>query len=281
MFEVGRSVMRILITGATDGIGKETARQLARQGHSIVMVGRDNSKSRAALAEVQAEAQSAVDLLTADLAEMESVSILADEVKDNFPDLQVLINNAAVIRTERIVTSDGLEETFAVNYLSHFLLTYKIIEILRKNAPSRIVNVSSMVHESGSIDFEDLQSERSYNPSRAYAQSKVAMVLFTRELHNRFFRQGISANSLHPGVIKTKLLHVLFSGGAAVEKGAQTTVYLAASQEVDGGSGRYYVDKQPAHSKFLEGPDNKSRRLWEKSEELLAQFLGGSSRAGV
>jgi NAD(P)-dependent dehydrogenase (short-subunit alcohol dehydrogenase family) len=273
--------MRILITGATDGIGKETARQLARQGHSIVMVGRDNSKSRAALAEVQAEAQSAVDLLTADLAEMESVSILADEVKDNFPDLQVLINNAAVIRTERIVTSDGLEETFAVNYLSHFLLTYKIIEILRKNAPSRIVNVSSMVHESGSIDFEDLQSERSYNPSRAYAQSKVAMVLFTRELHNRFFRQGVSANSLHPGVIKTKLLHVLFSGGAAVEKGAQTTVYLAASQEVDGGSGRYYVDKQPAHSKFLEGPDNKSRRLWEKSEELLAQFLGGSSRAGV
>ncbi len=265
--------MRILITGATDGIGKETARQLARQGHSIVMVGRDSSKSRSALAEVQAEAHSEVDLLTAELAEMESVSILAEEVKRTFPDIEVLINNAAVIRTERIVTSDGFEETLSVNYLSHFLLTYKIIDVLQKNSPSRIVNVSSMVHESGSIDFEDLQSERSYNPSRAYAQSKVAMVLFTRELHNRFFTQGITANALHPGVIKTKLLHVLFSGGASVEKGAKTSVYLADSQEVEGVSGRYYVDKKPAHSKFLEGPDNKARRLWEKSEGLLTKFL--------
>lgn len=265
--------MRILVTGATDGIGKETARQLARQGHSIVMIGRDNSKSRTALAEVQTAAQAEVDLLTADLAEMESVSILADEVKQHFPDVEVLINNAAVIRTERVVTSDGFEETLAVNYLSHFLLTYKILDLLRKNAPSRIVNVSSMVHESGSIDFEDLQSERSYNPSRAYAQSKVAMVLFTRELHNRFFAQGISANALHPGVIKTKLLHVLFSGGATVEKGALTSVYLAASPAAEGVSGKYYVDAQPAYSRFLEGPDHNARGLWEKSEALLTKFL--------
>ena len=265
--------MRILITGATDGIGKETARQLARQGHRILMVGRDSNKSRSALAEIRAEAASEVNLLTADFAEMESVSILADEVKNNFPDTEVLINNAAVIRTERIITSDGFEETFAVNYLAHFLLTYKILNLLRKNAPSRIVNVSSMVHESGSIDFEDLQSERSYNPSRAYAQSKVAMVLFTRELHSRFFSEGISANSLHPGVIKTKLLHVLFSGGASVEQGARTLLYLAASQEANGVSGKYFVDKQPSYSKFIDGPDSKARHLWKMSEELLANFL--------
>ncbi len=265
--------MRILITGATDGIGKETARQLARQGHSMVMVGRDNSKSRSALSEVQAEAVSDVDLLTADFADMESVSLLAGRVKEAYPDLQVLINNAAVIRTERILTSDGFEETFAVNYLSHFLFTYKLLDLLRKNAQSRIVNVSSMVHESGSIDFENLQSQRSYNPSRAYAQSKVAMVLFTRELHNRYYPQGISSNSLHPGVINTKLLHVLFSGGASVKEGAQTSVYLAASPEVEAVSGKYFINKKPAYSRFLEESDNKARRLWELSESLISHYL--------
>lgn len=265
--------MRILITGATDGIGKETARQLSKQGHKVVMVGRDNGKSRSALSDVQAEAVSSVDLLTADFANMESVALLADRVNEEYPDLQALINNAAVIRTERITTIDGFEETFAVNYLSHFLLTYKLLDLLRKNAPGRIVNVSSMVHESGSIDFEDLQSQRSYNPSRAYAQSKVAMVLFTRELHNRYYPQSISANSLHPGVIKTKLLHVLFSGGASVEKGAETSVYLAASPEAESVSGKYFVNKIPAYSRFLEEPDHTARRLWELSENLLVRFL--------
>ncbi|MFW5710429.1 MAG: SDR family oxidoreductase [Spirochaetia bacterium] len=265
--------MRILITGASDGIGKETARQLVHQGHSIVLVGRDNHKSRSARSELQAEADSEVDLLTADFASMESVSLLADKVKESFPDLQVLVNNAAVIRTERVVTADGFEETFAVNYLAHFLLTYKLLDILRNNAPSRVVNVSSMVHESGSIDFDDLHSERSYNPSRVYAQSKVAMVLFTRELHARYFQAGVSSNALHPGVIKTKLLHVLFSGGESVEKGAQTSVFLAASDEVEGVSGKYFVNRKPAFSRFLDEPGNKARRLWELSEELLSYYL--------
>ncbi len=265
--------MRVLITGASDGIGKETARQLSRQGHSIVMVGRDNRKSISAHSEIQAEAKSEVDLLTADFASMESVSRLADEVSGSFPDLQVLVNNAAVIRTERVVTADGFEETFAVNYLAHFLLTYKLLNLLRNNAPSRVVNVSSMVHESGSIDFEDLHSERSYNPSRAYAQSKVAMVLFTRELHGRYFKEGISSNALHPGVINTKLLHVLFSGGASVEQGARTPAYLAASEEVEGVSGKYFVNKRPAFSRFLDEPDHKARRLWELSESLLSHYL--------
>jgi len=264
--------MRVLITGASDGIGKETARQLSRQGHSIIMIARDNEKSRSARAEVQAETAGEVDLLTADLSDMESVAVLAEQLINNFQDTKVLINNAAVIRTERILTSDNFEETFAVNYLSHFLLTHKLLDVLKRNAPSRIVNVSSMVHESGSIDFEDLQSSRSYNPSRTYAQSKVAMVLFTRELHRRYFKDGVSANALHPGVIDTKLLHVLFSGGASVEKGAETPVYLASSKEVEGISGKYFVNKQEAHSRFLEEGENQARRLWEISEELLSQY---------
>src|SRR6056297_2549077 len=266
-------MMRVFITGASDGIGKETARQLSRQGHSIVMIGRDNGKSRSAHAEIQAGAESEVELLTADLSDMKSVKTLAEQLITNFSDVKVLINNAAVIRTERILTSDNFEETLAVNYLSHFLLTRKLLDALKQNAPSRIINVSSMVHESGSIDFDDLQSSRSYNPSRAYAQSKVAMVLFTRELHRRYFKDGISANALHPGVIKTKLLHVLFSGGASVEKGAETSVYLTSSKEVEGISGKYFVDKQETYSRFLDEGESQARRLWEISEELLSQYI--------
>ncbi|MFO7729245.1 MAG: SDR family oxidoreductase [Spirochaetia bacterium] len=265
--------MRVLITGASDGIGKETARQLSRQGHSIVMIGRDNKKSRSARAEIQAGAEGEVDLLTADLSDMKSVVILAEQIMNKFSDVKILINNAAIIRTEHILTSDNFEETFAVNYLSHFLLTRKLLDVLKQNAPSRIINVSSMVHESGSIDFDDLQSSRSYNPSRAYAQSKVAMVLFTQELHKRYFKDGISANALHPGVINTKLLHVLFSGGSAVEQGAETPVYLATSKEVEGISGKYFVNKQEAYSRFLEEGESQARRLWEISEELLSQYI--------
>ncbi len=266
--------MRILITGATDGIGKETARQLGVKGHDIIMVGRESEKSRRAHLEIESEAAGEVALEKCDLSDMTLVRALADRVKNSFQDVDVVINNAAVIRTDRLITPDGFEETFAVNYLAPFLLTHRLLPMLIKNKPSRIVNVSSMVHESGSIDFEDLQSERSYNPSRAYAQSKVALVLFTRELHRRFYKHGISSNALHPGVIRTKLLHVLFSGGAPVERGAENSVYLASSDEVEHISGKYFVNEKPAYSRFLEGPDNKARRLWDISLELLKEYIG-------
>lgn len=266
--------MRIAITGATDGIGKETARRLARKGHSIVMIGRPGAKSDEAIKEIRSEAGGLeIDLLTADLAYMASVRKLADRLAAGYPDLQVLVNNAAVIRTSRNLTPDGFEETFAVNYLAHFLLTLRLLENLKLNTPARIVNVSSMVHETGDLDLEDLQSGRHYNPSAAYAQSKVAMVLFTRELAARLDGSGVTANSLHPGVIDTRLLHVLFSGGAPVERGAETPVYLADDPTVEGTTGLYWVRKQPAHSPFLQGDPALARSLWEKSEQLLEAWL--------
>jgi NAD(P)-dependent dehydrogenase (short-subunit alcohol dehydrogenase family) len=284
--------MRIVITGATDGIGKETASQLAAKGHNIVAVGRPGKKSEHAAAEIERRAggdaaggaaaagtdagsrkAGSVDLLTADLADMSSVAGLAGRITGDFPDLQVLVNNAAVVRKKRRETVDGLEETFAVNYLSHFLLTLKLLPLLEQNAPARIVNVSSMVHETGSIDLDDLQSERRYSASHVYARSKVAMVLFTRELARRLEGTGVTANALHPGVINTKLLHVLFAGGASVERGAETTVYLADSPEVEGTSGGYFKNSRPARSPFLEGDDHDARRLWESSERLLEDFL--------
>ncbi len=266
--------MRIAITGATDGIGKETARQLARKHHKIVLIGRPGDKSERTLAQLRAEApDTEVELLTADLSVMSSVRNLADQLGTDYPDLQVLINNAAVIRTTRITTPDGFEETFAVNYLAHFLLTRTLLDKLKENAPARIVNVSSMVHETGRIDFEDLQAEGGYNPSVAYAQSKVAMVLFTRELAGRLDGSGVTANALHPGVIDTKLLHVLFSGGSPVEKGAETMVFLAEDPSVETRTGLYWVRKKPAPSPFLQGDDSIARRLWEKSEQLLEAWL--------
>ncbi len=264
--------MRTAITGASDGIGKETAARLAEQGHSVVVIGRPGEKSERAVEEIGRRGPR-VELLTADFSHMDSVRDLADRIAADYPDLQVLVNNAAVIRKKRRETVDGLEETFAVNYLSHFLLTTRLLPLLEENAPARIVNVSSMVHESGDIDFEDLQAERGYDPSFVYAQSKVAMVIFTRELARRLKGTGVTANALHPGVINTKLLHVLFAGGAPVERGAETSVYLASSPEVEGISGRYFKNSRPARSRFLEGDDADARRLWEMSEQLIDPFV--------
>jgi NAD(P)-dependent dehydrogenase (short-subunit alcohol dehydrogenase family) len=266
--------MRIAITGATDGIGKETARQLARRGHHIVMIGRPGAKSEEALRQVGKEASNAdVHMLTADLGVMSSVRALADRLAEEYPDLQVLVNNAAVIRTSRNLTVDGFEETLAINYLSHFLLTHRLLATLTRNAPARIVNVSSMVHETGRLDLEDLQSERHYSASEAYAQSKVAMVLFTRELSTRLKGTGVTVNALHPGVINTKLLHVLFSGGSPIEQGAETPVFLAVDPSVEGKTGLYWVRKQPAPSPYLEGSPDLARALWAESEKLLEPWV--------
>jgi retinol dehydrogenase 14 len=270
-----------LITGATSGIGKATAMGLASMGASVVMVGRDRGRGEAALAEIKEKsANVSVHLLLANLSSQEEVRRLADEFKEAYPRLDVLINNAGVFRSERTTTPDGLETTFAVNHLAHFLLTDLLLDVLKASAPSRIVNVSSGDHSNGTIDFDDLQGEKGYKGAKAYSQSKLANVLFTYELAWRLEGTGVSANCLHPGAgIRTNFgsgvsgvlgftVRALKPLMKSPEKGAETSIYLASSPEVEGLSSRYFAKKAGARSSVVSHDERLARRLWEVSEDL-------------
>ena len=274
-----------LITGATSGIGKATAMGLTSMGSSIVMVGRDRGRGEAALAEIkERSANASVELMLADLSSHREIHRLADEFKEAYPRLAVLINNAGVIRSKRVTTADGIEMMFAVNHLAYFLLTNLLVDVLKASAPSRIVNVSSGDHSNGAIDFDDLQGEKGYKGPKAYSQSKLATVLFTYELARRLEGTGISANCLHPGgriPVRTNfgsgvsgvfgfmvraLRHLMISP----EKGAETSIYLASSLEVEGLSGRYFVKKAEARSSDASHDERIARRLWQVSAELTS-----------
>ena len=270
-----------LITGATSGIGKATAMGLASIGASVVMVGRDRGRGEAALAEIkEGSSNASVDLMLADLSSQEDIRRLADEFKEAYPRLDVLINNAGVFRSKRITTADGLEMTFAVNHLAYFLLTKVLLDVLKSSAPSRIVNVASGEQRNGTIDFDDLQGEKGYKTAKAYGQSKLANVLFTYELARRLEGTGVSVNCLHPGAgVRTNLgsgvsgifgftVRALTPLMKSPEKGAQTSIYLASSPEVEGLSGRYFVKKAEARSSDVSHDERLARRLWEASAEL-------------
>jgi len=269
-----------LITGATSGIGKATAMGLANMGASVVMVGRDRGRGEAAMAEIKEKSPNAsVDLMLADVSSQEQIHRLADNFKEAYPRLDVLINNAGLFRSERITSADGIEMTFAVNHLAYFLLTNLLLDVLKASAPSRIVNVSSGEQRNGTIDFDDLQAEKGYKGAKAYSQSKLATVLFTYELARRLEGTGVSANCLHPGVVGTNLgsgvsgvsgfmVRALTPLMKSPEKGAETSIYLASSPEVEGLSGRYFVKKDEARSSDVSYDERIARRLWEVSAEL-------------
>jgi NAD(P)-dependent dehydrogenase (short-subunit alcohol dehydrogenase family) len=270
-----------LITGATSGIGKATAMELVKMGASVVMVGRDRGRGEAALAEIKEKsANASVDLMLADLSSQQEIHRLAGEFKEAYPRLDVLINNAGLFRSKRITTADGLETTFAVNHLAYFLLTKLLLDVLKASAPSRIVNVSSGDHSNGTIDFDDLQGEKGYKGAKAYSQSKLADVLFTYELARRLEGTGITANCLHPGAgVRTNfgsgvsgvfglIVRALRPFMISPEKGAETSIYLASSPEVEGLSGRYFVKKAEARSSDVSYDESRARRLWEVSAEL-------------
>jgi retinol dehydrogenase 14 len=269
-----------LITGATSGIGKATAMGLANMGASVVMVGRDRGRGEAALAEIKEKSgNTSVDLMLADVSSQEQLRRLADEFKEAYPRLDVLINNAGVFRSKRITTADGLEMTFAINHLAYFLLTNLLLDVLKASAPSRIVNVSSGDHGNGTIDFDDLQGEKGYKGAKAYSQSKLANVLFTYELARRLEGTGVTANCLHPGVVRTNfgsgvsgvfgfMVRALRPLMKSPEKGAETSIYLASSPEVESLSGRYFVKKAEARSSDVSYDERLARRLWEVSAEL-------------
>ncbi len=269
-----------LITGATSGIGKATAMGLATLGASVVMVGRDRGKSEAVMAEIKEKSgNTSVDLMLADLSSQEEIRRLADVFKEAYSRLDVLINNAGLFRSKRFTTADGLETTFAVNHLAYFLLTKLLLDVLKASAPSRIVNVSSGEHSNATIDFDDLQGEKGYKGAKAYSQSKLANVLFTYELARRLEGTGVTANCLHPGVVRTNfgsgvsgvfgfMVRALTPLMRSPETGAETSIYLASSAEVEGLSGRYFVKKAEARSSDVSYDERLARHLWEVSAEL-------------
>lgn len=257
-----------LITGATDGIGRQTALALARQGAHVLVHGRRPERGQAVLAEIQAAGGTAA-YLNADLAALRQVRALAAEVAARYPRLDGLIANAGVFTRERQLSQDGFELTFAVNHLAHFLLVNLLLETLRRSAPARVVVVASMVHHSGRLDLDDLQAERGFDGYAAYANSKLANVLFTGALAERLAGSGVTANSLHPGVIATKLLRAGWGGGGAdLEAGAAASVYLATAPEVAGVTGRYFEGRRERAAARAAQDRELQARLWQISAAL-------------
>jgi len=272
-----------VITGATSGIGKATALGLAKQEATVVIVGRDQDRGKTAVAEIQAASGNPhVGLLVADLSSLKDVRQLCSTLKTRYEQLNVLINNAGIAPIRRSVTVDGLESVFVVNYLAPFLLTNLLLDMLKENTPSRIVNVAGDYHRKASIQFDDLMSEKEYNGNRANNQAKLALILFTYEIARRLAGTGVTANCLHPGAVATdaplkdpdissfgrliyRLVKPFFS---SPEKGAETSIYLASSPEVEGVSGKYFIKKVPVASSTESYNLEIAKRLWDVSLEL-------------
>ncbi|HSP80693.1 MAG TPA: SDR family oxidoreductase [Myxococcaceae bacterium] len=275
-----------LITGATSGIGLESARALAQQGASVVLVGRDEGRGKAALAEVRRTVPEAkLELMLADFTRLDTVRQLAADFQSRHARLDVLLNNAGLIIDRRKVTPDGFEATFATNHLAHFVLTNLLLEALKASGPARVVNVSSEAHRFGSLAFlEDLQAERGYLGMRVYGNSKLANILFTLELAKRLAGTQVTTNSLHPGTVRTgfghntegifrHLVKLASPFMLSAEGGARTSVYLASSPEVEGVSGRYFIRCKEARGTRAFRDAAAATRLWEKSVELTG--VGG------
>ena len=273
-----------LVTGATAGIGKVTATELARLGATVVVVGRDPEKGRATVEEIKAATGNAdVHLMLCDVSSQAAVRKLAAEYKSRFDRLHVLVNNAGAILGERKVTVDGLEGTFATNHLGYFLLTNLLLDVLEKSGPARIVSVASDAHRIGKLDFEDLHFERrSYGSMDAYSASKLANILWSAELSRRLEGKNVTANSLHPGVVGSSFGQ---SGGALLRlgmkvvgpfllsptKGAATTLFLASSPDVEGVTGKYFNKKKAVAPAKQARDVEAGKRLWALSEQLTAK----------
>jgi NAD(P)-dependent dehydrogenase (short-subunit alcohol dehydrogenase family) len=268
-----------VVTGATRGIGRATAQGLAELGATMVLIARRREDGEKAAHEIAARAGTTPDVVPADLSSQTSIRRAAADLQRRYPRLHVLINNAGVIPQRRETTVDGLEMQLAVNHLAYFLLTGLLLPQLVAGAPSRIINVSSGAHSHVSLDFDDLQAERGYRAKPVYSRSKLANILFTYELSRRLGGTGVTANCLNPGVVATGMLAdymgVPRTGeafastfGAKPEEGAETSIYLASSPEVESVSGKYFERKQPVASSQESYDEATARRLWEVSERL-------------
>jgi len=269
-----------LVTGANSGIGRVTAKALAEQGATLIMVCRNKKKGEDALSEIRnLSGNQDIHLFLADLSSQTEVRHLAADIKTRFPCIDVLINNAGGINPDWVLTTDKIETTFAVNHLAHFLLTILLLEQVKASPAPRIINVSSQAHQIGAINFDDLGFERKYNPMRAYAQSKLANILFTYEFVRRLGDHQIAINALHPGSVNTNFGKTLRGIGGIIfrtfgfmmpspEKGAETPIWLATAPELEGVTGKYFFDRKEIRSSRVSCDTRAAKELWDISARL-------------
>jgi NAD(P)-dependent dehydrogenase (short-subunit alcohol dehydrogenase family) len=275
----------ILVTGATNGIGLVTARELARMGGQVTIVSRKADKCAAVAEKIEAQTGNPVEVIPADLSTLAGIMQAAADFKQRHTRLHILVNNAGGMFIKRILTADGYEYTFALNHLGFFLLTNLLLEVIKSSAPSRIVNVSSDAHYRARMNFDDLQGEKRYRGLEAYGQSKLANLLFTYELARRLEGSNVTVNAVHPGFVATgfarnngpiynigtRIAGLLF--GRKPEKGAETPIYLAVSPEVEGVSGKFFHDCRPIRSSQLSYDRTSAEKLWQVSLEMTAKAM--------
>jgi NAD(P)-dependent dehydrogenase (short-subunit alcohol dehydrogenase family) len=266
-----------IVTGANTGIGKETALGLARLGATVVMVCRDRPRGEEAQRDIkQKTGNDNIELMLCDLSSQRSISQFATEFTQRHNRLDVLVNNAGVVLRGHSMTEDGVESTFAINHLGYFVVTNLLLDLLKKSAPSRIVNVASAAHRYGKLDVNSWPTGRDYSTFGAYANSKLANILFTRELAKKLAVTGVTANCLHPGGVGTNLFRGLPKFLQTViklvtigpERGARTSIYLASSPEVEGISGKYFARCRQQESSDASRNEKAAKRLWDLSAEL-------------
>ncbi len=273
-----------LVTGATAGIGKVTATALAAQGAEVIIAGRNQAKAEATVQQIISETENeTVGYLIADFSDLQRVRDLAAIFKARYSHLDILVNNAGAFFNSRQETPfGGVEMTFLVNHLAPFLLTNLLMDLLQGSPSARIVNVSSEAHKQGTMNFDDLGFEQGYSGMKAYGRSKLANILFTYELSRRLGNSQISVNALHPGHVATDIWKTNFPlVGPALkwimslfaltpEEGADNTIYLAASPEVKGVTGKFFVKREPVQSSVISYDRSVAQKLWEISENITA-----------
>jgi retinol dehydrogenase-12 len=279
-----------LITGATDGVGKVTARELAKKGFIVIIVARNPDKAEAVKREMLTSIPNAiVDYIIADLASLDQIRRLVTVFKQRYDHLDVLINNAGIVMSERVLTQDGYESAFQVNYLSQFFLTMLLLDELKKSKQGRIINLGSDIFTKGKFLPGDLQGEKRFSPIMAYANSKLLVFLFTTELAERIQDTGVTANIVQPGIVRTQMMFratgllkvitlLAYPFSVTPEKGAATSVYLATSADLATVSGKYFKNSKmaKADSKF-NTPENR-QLLWKISMDSLAQSIRPATR---
>ncbi len=273
----------VLITGATNGIGKAAAHALAKQGAHVLIVGRNPQKCAETVAEIQrSTGNQAVEALTADLSSLAEVRRLADQVKAACPRLNVLLNNAGAYYHTRQNSADGYEMSFALNHLSYFYLTVLLLDLVKASAPARVINVSSNAHMFAKLNLTDPHDPKRYNGFRIYSETKLANVAFTYALARRLQGTGVTANAMHPGLVRTGFGHntsgfitrmftALQRFGLTPEQGADTAVYLASSPDVEGVTGKYFTKRQARPSSRASYDQQAGEALWALSERLIAE----------
>ena len=268
-----------LITGATDGIGKVTATALAREGYAVVLAARNEAKAATVTSEIVASSGNRdVSYLAADLRSLAQLHRLAETFAARYPRLDVLVNNAGVIMPQRVLTEDGFETTFQVNYLAQFFLTQLLLHELEKSRQGRIINLSSSVYRAGKFDPDNLQSERRFSTIGAYAASKLCVLLFTIELAHRLGPTRITANAVHPGIVRTPMMrgaegvfraisYAALPFSRSAEKGAATSVFLAGSPDAAQVSGQYMANAKAKKVNSVHNTPENRDLLWNLSME--------------